>query len=53
MGNTYFEHNSLHKWVREARSQDGLEVKRMIDLMLVKKDMMRYMQAVSAVCGMG
>ena len=31
MGNKYFEHKSLHKYTRVARSQDGVEVKSMID----------------------
>ena len=29
---------SLHKYTRVARGQDGVEVKSMIDLVLVKKD---------------
>ena len=31
-----------------ARGQDGLEVKSKIDLMLIKKDMLRYVQDVMA-----
>ena len=38
MGNTYFEHNSLHKYTRVAGCQDGVEVMSMVDLVLVKKD---------------
>ena len=30
----------MHKYTRVARGQDGVEVKSMIDLMLVKKDML-------------
>ena len=30
LGNTYFEHRSLHKFTRVARGQDGVEVKSMI-----------------------
>ena len=41
-GNTYFKHGSLHKYTRVARGQDGVEVKIMIDLVLVKRDMLRY-----------
>ena len=40
MGNTYFEHKNLHKHARVARGQDEVEVKRMIDLVLVEKDML-------------
>ena len=42
MGNTYFEHKSLHKYTRVARGQHGVKVKSMIDLVLVKKDMIHY-----------
>ena len=40
VGNTYFKHRSLHKYTRVAKGQDGMEVKSMIDLVLVKKDML-------------
>ena len=53
MGNTYFKHRSLHKYITVARGQDGVEVKSMIDLVLVKKDMLRYVQDVSVIKGMG
>ena len=46
MGNTYFEHISLHKYTRLARSQDGVEVKSMIYMVLVKKYMLHYVQDV-------
>ena len=36
-----------------ARGQDGVEVKNMIDLVLVKKDMLHYMQDMRAVREMG
>ena len=39
MGNTYFEHNSLHKFTRVARGIDGVEVKSIIYLVLVKGKM--------------
>ena len=42
VGNTYLEHKSLHKYTRVARAQDGVEVKNMIDLVLMKKDMLRF-----------
>ena len=32
VGNTYFEHKSLHKSTSVGRSQDGVDVKNMIDL---------------------
>ena len=40
VGNTYFKHKNLHKYTRVARSQDGVEVKSMLDLVLVKKDIL-------------
>ena len=43
----------MQKYTRVAREQDGVEVKSMIDMMLVKKDMLRYMQEVRVVRGMG
>ena len=49
VGNTYFEHKNLHKYTRVARGQDGVEVKGMIDLVLVKKDMLHFVQDVRAV----
>ena len=52
MGNTYFEHKNLHKYTRVAKSQDGVEVQKMIDLVLGKKDMQRFVQDVRAVRGM-
>ena len=44
--NTYLEHKSLHTYTIVARSQDGVEVKSIIDLVLMKKDMLRYVQDV-------
>ena len=38
VGNTYFRHRSLHKYTRVAKGQDGVEVKSMIDLVLMKRD---------------
>ena len=40
--NIYFKHRSLHKYTRVARGQDGVEIKSMIDLVLVKRDMLQY-----------
>ena len=55
MGNTYFENKCLHnyKYTRDAKGQDGLEVKSMLDTVLVKKDILRYEQGVRAVRGIG
>ena len=38
VGNTYLEHKILHKYTRVARSQDGVEVKNMVDLAGVDKE---------------
>ena len=46
VGNTYFKHRSLHKYTRVVRGQDGVDIKSMIDLVLVKKNMLRYLQDV-------
>ena len=40
VGNTYFKNRSLHKYTRITRRQDGVEIKSMIDLVLVKRDML-------------
>ena len=42
VGNTYFEHESLLKYTRLARYQDGVEGTGMIDLVPVMKDILRY-----------
>ena len=39
MGNTHFKHRSFHKYTRGARGRDGVKIKRMMDLVLVKRDM--------------
>ena len=44
MGNTYFEHKSWHKYTRVARGHDEVDIKSMVDLVLMKKDLLRYMQ---------
>ena len=48
-----FKHRSLHKYTRVVRGQDGGEIKSMIDLVRVKKDMLRYVQDVRVVRGLG
>ena len=53
MSNRYFEHKSLRKYNRVARGQDGVKAMNIIDLVLVKKDMLSYMQDVRAVTGVG
>ena len=40
VGNTYFKHRSVHKYTRMARGRGGVEIKGMIDPVLVKKDML-------------
>ena len=51
VGNIYFKHKSLHKYTRVARGQNRVEVISMIDLVLVKKDMLCYVQDVRTVRG--
>ena len=53
VANTYVKLRSLHKYTRLARGQDGVEVKSMVDLVLVKRDILRNVQDVRAVRGMG
>ena len=43
----------MDKYTRVARGRDGVEIKSMIDLVLVKRNMLRYVQDVRAVRGMG
>ena len=42
VSNAYVKHRILHKYTRVAKGQDGMDVKSMIDLVLVNKDMLRY-----------
>ena len=53
VGSTDFEHKNLYKYTRVARGQEGVEVKSMLDLVLVKKNMLRFVQDVRPVRGMG
>ena len=53
MGSTYFEHKNLRKYTEVARGQDGVDVMSIIDLVLVKKGMLRYAQDVGAERRMG
>ena len=50
---THFKHKSLHNYARVARGQDGVKIKSLIDLVLMKRDMLRYVQDVRAVRRMG
>ena len=49
----YFKHSCFHKYTRIPRVHDGVEVKNMIDLEVVKKDILHYVQDVRAMIGMG
>ena len=53
VGNTYFKHRNLHKYTKVARGQDVMKVMSMIDLLLVKRDILQYGQDVRVVRGMG
>ena len=50
---TYFKQMSLQKYTRVARGHDGVEVKSITDLVLVKTYILRYVQDVRTVRGMG
>ena len=41
----------MHKYAIVARSLDGLEIKSMVNLVLVKKGMLRYVRAVKGIGG--
>ena len=43
----------MHKYTRAPRGLDRVELKSMIDLVLLKKDMLRYVQDARMVRGMG
>ena len=44
VGNAYFKHRSVHKYTRVEEGQGGVETKRMIDLVLVKRNMLEYVR---------
>ena len=52
LGSTYCNHRSVHKYTRVAEGRKGVKNKSMIDLVLVKRDMLPYVQDVRAVRGM-
>ena len=43
----------MHKYTRTAKGQGDVETKSMIDLVLMKRDMLRYVQDVRVVRGIG
>jgi hypothetical protein len=51
--NTFFDHKSVHKYTRVGKDRDGAEVKSMIDVVLVKKEMLKYVMDVKSVRGLG
>ena len=51
--NTFFDHKSVHKYTRVGTGRDGTEVKSLIDVVLVKKEMLKYVMDVKSVRGMG
>ena len=53
VSNTYFKHRSWQKYTKMARGQDGVNIKSMIDLVLVKREVLQYVQNVRAVRGIG
>ena len=53
VGNTYLKQRSLRQYTRVARGQERMEIKNMIDLVLVKRDMLQHVQDVRVVRGMG
>src|SRR5678815_4748263 len=49
---TFFNHMSIHKYTRVGVGRDGIEVKSMIDFVLVKK-MLKHVLDVKSVRGLG
>ena len=39
VGNIYFKHRSVHNYTRVTRGQDSVEIKSIINIVLVKLDM--------------
>ena len=50
---TYFKYRSGYKYTKVAKVRGGVKIKSMIDLVLVKRDMLRYVQDVRAVRRIG
>ena len=42
VNNTYSKHRRLQKYTSVARVRDGVEIKSMINLVLVKRDMLQH-----------
>ena len=53
MSNTSFEHKSLHKYTWVDGGEDGVEILSTTDRVMVKRDMLCYVQDGRAVKGMG
>ena len=53
VGNAQFKHKKLRKYTRVSSRQQGVDTKSMIDLVLIKKDILYNMPDVRAViiCG--
>ena len=48
----HFRHMYVHKYTRVARDQDGMKVKVMINLMLIKRDMLKCVHVIKTVRGL-
>ena len=48
VSNTFFEHKSVHKYTRVEVDRNGTEVKSLIDLVLVNKEMLKYVMDVKS-----
>ena len=53
VGNKHFMPKNIRKYTRLTKGQAGMEVTSMMDLVLVKRDMLKYVQDVKTVRGMG
>ena len=49
MINTYFKHKNLYKYTKVAGGQDRMKVMRIIDLVLVKRDMLQIIMFYCAI----
>ena len=53
MVNIYFKEISLHKYTSLARNQGGVKIMSIIDLMLITRDILQYVQDVKTVRRIG
>ena len=53
MGYTYSKYKSLYKYIRVIRSQDIIDLMCIIDLMLVKRDIIQQVQDITTDRGIG